>query len=48
MLDLYDRVCHVAGEFVRMLQRNQTKQLGITPKEVLCVKMAGLCHDLGI
>ena len=40
------RVCHLAGELVETLQRNQS-QLNITHEDVLCVKMAGLCHDLG-
>ena len=39
-------VCHIAGEFVEILQRKQP-ELGITEVDVLCVKMAGLCHDLG-
>ena len=39
-------MCHIAGEFVENLQRKQT-ELGITEVDVLCVKMAGLCHDLG-
>ena len=32
-----------------MVERLREKQpkLGITPQEVLCVKIAGLCHDLG-
>ena len=39
--------CYIAGEFARMLQRNQP-EFEITDKEVLCVEIAGLCHDLGI
>jgi HD superfamily phosphohydrolase len=39
-------VAHLAK---RMVQRVQTRQpnLNITDKDVLCVKLAGLCHDLG-
>ena len=36
----------MAGELVETLQRKQ-KDLGITEADVLCVKLAGLCHDLG-
>ncbi len=39
-------VCYIAGEFVEILQSNQP-ELDITDVDVLCVKMAGLCHDLG-
>lgn len=39
-------MCYLAGEFVESLDRRQ-KELKITPKDILCVKIAGLCHDLG-
>ncbi|XP_050399002.1 deoxynucleoside triphosphate triphosphohydrolase SAMHD1 [Patella vulgata] len=39
-------VCHLAGEMVSRLQEQQP-ELDITPVEVLCLKIAGLCHDLG-
>eukprot|EP00057_Strongylocentrotus_purpuratus_P013081 XP_011667555.1 PREDICTED: deoxynucleoside triphosphate triphosphohydrolase SAMHD1-like [Strongylocentrotus purpuratus] len=39
-------VCYLAGEFARSLQRNQP-ELDITDKDILCVEIAGLCHDLG-
>ena len=40
------RVGYLAGEMVETLQRKQ-QELGITDVDVLCVKLAGLCHDLG-
>ena len=39
-------MCHLAGELVETLKTKQD-ELNITEKDVLCVKIAGLCHDLG-
>ena len=40
-------MCYLAGEFARTLQKKQP-ELNITDKDVLCVEIAGLIHDLGI
>ena len=39
------RVCHLAGEFVRKLSKKHPGK--ICEKDELCVRLAGLCHDLG-
>ncbi|XP_059152288.1 deoxynucleoside triphosphate triphosphohydrolase SAMHD1-like isoform X3 [Physella acuta] len=39
-------VYHLAGQFVRNLRLNQP-ELNITDKDILCVEIAALCHDLG-
>jgi len=39
-------VAHLAESMCRRLQASQPK-LNISDKDVLCVKLAGLCHDLG-
>ena len=46
MLVFNFRVCHLAGELVETLKMKQP-ELGITSDDVLCVKMAGLCNNLG-
>lgn len=39
-------VSHLARNFARALQKRQP-ELRITEKDILCVEIAGLCHDLG-
>jgi HD superfamily phosphohydrolase len=39
-------VCHLAGLWVEMLQRTQPA-LNLMDNDIKCVRLAGLCHDLG-
>ena len=39
-------VCHLAGQWAEIVQKNQP-ELGITENDIKCVRIAGLCHDLG-
>ena len=45
--DLSYSVSYLAGEFLRVLSSNQP-DLDISPIDILCVQIAGLCHDLGL
>lgn len=38
--------CYLAGEFIEHLEKQQPEMM-IDRKDVLCVKIAALCHDLG-
>ena len=40
------RTCYLAGELLAHLRQRQP-YLNITDKDVLCVQIAALCHDLG-
>ncbi|XP_020795320.2 deoxynucleoside triphosphate triphosphohydrolase SAMHD1-like isoform X2 [Boleophthalmus pectinirostris] len=39
-------VAHLAGQFTRSLKEKQP-ELGIDKRDIICVEIAGLCHDLG-
>jgi HD superfamily phosphohydrolase len=39
-------VAHLARTFVQSLRQEQP-ELDITDADVLCIEIAGLCHDLG-
>jgi HD superfamily phosphohydrolase len=39
-------VCHLAGQWVEILRKQQPELL-ITENDLKCVRLAGLCHDLG-
>ena len=38
-------VCYIAGELVKKLKQQHPKL--VDDKDVLCVQIAALCHDLG-
>ena len=45
-IPLYYRVCYLAGKLCHTLRKQSS--LFITDEDELCVKIAGLCHDLGM
>lgn len=40
-------VCHLAGRLLRALKSHLKPDI-INEEDILCVEIAGLCHDLGI
>ena len=40
------RVAYLAGKLLKTLKENQP-ELKIDETDILCVQIAGLCHDLG-
>ncbi|KAJ3191349.1 SAM domain and HD [Irineochytrium annulatum] len=40
-------VCYLAGQFIRGLRDRQQNELRITKRDVRCVELAGLLHDIG-
>lgn len=44
-IKLFNRVCHLAGKLIKTLQKRHDRL--IDDEDVLCVEIAGLCHDLG-
>mmetsp|Transcript_42824 Transcript_42824/g.128549 ORF Transcript_42824/g.128549 Transcript_42824/m.128549 type:complete len:548 (-) Transcript_42824:301-1944(-) len=40
-------VCHLANHFAQHIYSMQGKELGMDKADILCVALAGLCHDLG-
>ena len=41
------RVCYLAGEVVQALKQTQTQDV-IDTVDIMCVKIAGLCYNLGL
>lgn len=46
MFSKFCSVCYLAGKFLQELKEHQPG-LQITDADILCVMLAGLCHDLG-
>lgn len=42
----FNRVAYLAGELLTILSEKQP-ELDISKRDILCVQIAGLCHDLG-
>ena len=39
------RTCYLAGLFIESIKKDQSDL--IDEKDIICIKIAGLCHDLG-